>query len=153
MTPSFRFLYRDIEGTIGPGLWARASALPVGAALFLTLIAWGVAPSGPRDLGSQPFFSLGIVAVHAYLMLYGFALFFLAVVQYFVSAKRYRDLGKSPTWAGLAPFVLLIASAANWFQPRSEGAMPVWAVYPFDAVAIAAIVWSVVELGFARRGA
>jgi hypothetical protein len=151
MRPDFRFLYRDIKGSIGPGLWARASALPVGAALLMTLVAWRIAPSGPRDLGSQPFFSPSIVAVHAYLMIYGFALIFLAVAQYFVSAKRYIDLGKSPSWAGLAPFVLLVTAAANWYQPRSEETMPGWAVYPFDAIAIAVVVWNVVELGFMKR--
>ena len=88
----------------GPALWARASALPVGVALVMTLVAWAVAPRVPRDLGSQPFFSFTIVAVHAYLMIYGFALIFLAVMQYFVSAKRFTDLGRSPAWAGLAPF-------------------------------------------------
>ena len=151
MAPSFRFLYRDSEGVIGPGLWARATALPVGVAIVMTLIAWAIAPRVPRDLADQPFISPQIVAVHAYLMIYGFALIFCAVAQYFVSAKRYNDLGRSPAWAGLAPFVLLLAAAAHWYQPRSEGAMPAWAVYPFDALALAVIVWNVAELGFVRR--
>ena len=147
--PTFRFLYRETEGAIGPALWRQASAWPVGIALAMTAVAWALAP-GPRDLGTQPFFSLSILAVHAYFIVYGFALFVLAVAQYFVSAKRYKDLGKSPAWAGLAPFCLLLAGAAAWFQPRSEGAMPAVAVYPFLALAVAVVVWSVAELGFAR---
>jgi uncharacterized membrane protein YhaH (DUF805 family) len=146
---SFRFLYREAEGRIGPRLWATASVPPVGVALAMTWAAWAMAP-GPRDLGAQPFFSLSIVAVHAYLLVYGFALIFLAVAQYFVSAKRFIDLGKSPSWAGLAPFALLIAGAAAWYQPRSEGSMPAWAVWPFYAVAAGVIVWNIAELGFAR---
>jgi uncharacterized membrane protein YhaH (DUF805 family) len=151
MKPNFHFLYRESEGAIGPGLWARASALPVGVAVIMTLIAWGVAPRVPRDLASQPFFSFTIFAVHTYLMIYSFALIFLSVAQYFVSAKRFADLGRSPAWAGLAPLCLLVAGAANWFQPRSEGAMPVWAVYPFDALALAVVIWNIVELGFIER--
>ena len=151
MGPSFRFLYRDSEGAIGPGVWARASALPVAVALLMTLIAWAIAPRAPRDLGEQPFFSWSIFAVHAYLLVYGFALIFCAVAQYFVSAKRYNDLGKPQALGGLAPFLLMLAGAANWYQPRSEGAMPLWAVYPFDALAVAVVVWSIVELGFMRR--
>jgi uncharacterized membrane protein YhaH (DUF805 family) len=147
---SFRSLYRDAEGTIGPDLWARASALPVGLALAMTALAYAVSP-GPRDLSVQPFASVSIVAVHAYLLVYGFALIFLAVMQYFVSAKRFRDLGRAPGWAGLAPFALLLAGAAAWFQPRSEGAMPEWAVWPFYAFALAVIAWNVVELGFVKR--
>ena len=146
---AFRFLYRQAEGSIGPGLWARASALPVGLALALTALAWAVAP-GPRDLATQPFISAAIVAVHAYLLFYGFALIILAVAQYFVSAKRFNDLGMSPAWAGLAPFALLLAGAAAWYQPRSEGLMPGWTVYPFYALAIGVVSWNVVELGFAR---
>jgi uncharacterized membrane protein YhaH (DUF805 family) len=145
--PTFRFLYREAEGAIGPSLWRQASAWPVGIALAMTVVAWLLAP-GPRDLGSQPFFSLSIFAVHAYLIVYGFALFVLAVAQYFVSAKRFIDLGKSPAWAGLAPFCLLLAGAAAWFQPRSEGAMPAAAVWPFYALAVAVIVWNIAELGF-----
>jgi hypothetical protein len=146
---SFRFLYREAEGSIGPGLWARASLAPVGVALALTWLAWGVSP-GPRDLGAQPFISLSIVAVHAYLLVYGFALIFLAVAQYFVSAKRFNDLGKTPALAGLAPFALLVAGAAAWYQPRSEGSMPGWAVWPFYAAAAGVIVWNIAELGFVR---
>jgi uncharacterized membrane protein YhaH (DUF805 family) len=145
---SFRFLYREAEGAIGPRLWARASLWPVGIAIVMTGLAWAIAP-GPRDLGSQPFFSLSIFAVHAYFIVYGFALFVLAVAQYFVSAKRFADLGKSPAWAGLAPFCLLLAGAAAWFQPRSEGAMPEWAVWPFYALALAVVIWNIAELGFA----
>jgi uncharacterized membrane protein len=147
--PSFRFLYRQTEGSIGRGLWAKASALPVGLALAMTALALAVAP-GPRDLGTQPFFSIQIVAVHAYLMFYGFALIVLAVAEYFVSAKRFNDLGMPPALAGLLPFSLLLAGAAAWFQPRSEGAMPAWAVYPFYAFALGALVWNVALLGFVK---
>ena len=147
---SFRSLYRDAEGSLGPAEWRRASLLPVGVALAMTALALAVAP-GPRDLGSQPFFSVSIFAVHAYLMLYGFALILLAVMQYFVSAKRFRDLGRPPGLAGLAPLALLLAGAAAWFQPRSEGAMPEWAVWPFYGVALLVVAWNVFELGFVNR--
>jgi hypothetical protein len=147
---SFRSTYRDAEGTLGPAEWARASALPVGVAVLMTALAYAISP-GPRDLGTQPFISVSIVAVHAYLMVYGFALIMLAVMQYFVSAKRFRDLGRAPGLAGLAPFALLLAGAAAWFQPRSEGAMPEWAVWPFYAFALAVVLWNVVELGFVKR--
>ena len=147
---SFRFLYREAEGTIGPGLWARASAGPAAITLALTALAWAVAP-GPRDLGTQPFISASIVAVHAYLVFYGFALFVLAAAQYFVSAKRFNDLGVAPGWAGLAPFSLLLAGAATWYQPRSEGGMPAWAVWPFYMFALVVLIWNVAALGFMTR--
>ena len=148
--PSFRFLYREAEGTIGPGLWARASVAPLAIAIAMTALAWAVAP-GPRDLKTQPFISVSIVAVHAYLLLYGFALIVLAVAQYFVSAKRFNDLGLPSGLAGLAPFSLLLAGAATWYQPRSEGLMPAWALWPFYLFALAVFAWNVWQLGFVRR--
>ena len=147
---TFRALYRDADGTLGPAEWLSASALPVGVAIVMTMLAYAISP-GPRDLSVQPFFSVSIFAVHAYLLFYGFALFVLAVMEYFVSAKRLRDLGRAPGLAGLAPLALLLAGAAAWFQPRSEGAMPEWAVWPFYAVALAVVVGNVAVLGFVKR--
>jgi len=142
----FHFLYRQTEGVIDRTTWIRASLGPLGIALGLTIIAWLVAPNQPRDLGSQAFFSLGLVVAHAYLILYGFALFVCAVAEYFVSAKRFRDRGRPAELAGLAPFAFLVAGSAHWFQPRSEGAMPEWATTAIDIVTLAIVVWTVVEL-------
>ncbi len=144
----FRSLYRVSEGVIDRTTWIRAS-LPLAAILLvLTLIAIWIAPSKPRDLSAEALFDPGVILVHAYFLLYAFALLLCAVAEYFVSAKRFADRGKPGALAGLAPFALLVAGAANWFQPRSEGAMPPWLTYVFDFAAIAIVVWSVVELGF-----
>ncbi len=144
----FRFLYRQTEGTIDASTWARASAPVIAIVLALTLVAWWIAPSQPRDLASQGFATPAIVATHAYFIAYAFALLICAVAEYFVSAKRFNDLGRPAALAGLAPFALLLAGAAHWFQPRSEGAMPEALTYVFDAVALAALAWSAFELGF-----
>jgi hypothetical protein len=144
----FRFLYRQGEGTIGRAEWARASAAPVGVALALTAVALVIAPDRPRDLASQDFADFAIVATHAYFLAYGFALIFCAIAEYFVSAKRFADRGKPAALAGLAPFSLLLAGAANWYQPRSEGTMPEALTWLFDAAAAGVVVWNVIELGF-----
>ena len=144
----FRFLYRESEGVVGPREWARASVAPVGIALVLTIVAFAVAPNAPRDLAREAFIDPVIVARHAYLIVYSFALILCAVAEYFVSAKRFADRGKPPALAGLAPFSLLIAGAAYWYQPRSEGTMPEGLVYVFAALAVAIIAWNVIELGF-----
>ncbi len=144
----FRFLYREGEGFVGPREWARASVAPVGIALVLTIVAVAVAPNAPRDLAHEAFIDPLVVARHAYLIVYAFALILCAVAEYFVSAKRFADRGKPPALAGLAPFSLLIAGAAHWYQPRSEGTMPEGLVTVFDALAIAILAWNVIELGF-----
>ena len=150
----FRFLYRQGEGVIGRAAWARASAPPIAIAIALTALAWLIAPDRPRDLGSQDFADLGIVATHVYFLVYAFALILCAIAEYFVSAKRFADRGKPAALAGLAPFALLLAGAANWYQPRSEGTMPEALTWVFDAAAVGVVAWNVIELGFgaSRRG-
>jgi hypothetical protein len=144
----FRFLYREGEGFVGPREWARASLAPVGIALVLTIVAFSVAPNAPRDLAHEAFIDPLVVARHAYLIVYSFALILCAVAEYFLSAKRFADRGRPPALAGLAPFSLLVAGAAYWYQPRSEGTMPEGLVTVFDALAIAILAWNVIELGF-----
>ena len=145
---SFRFLYRQSEGVLDRATWARASVAPVGAALVMTAIWLVIAPDAPRDLAREPLIVLSVVAKHLYFIVYSFALIICAVAEYFVSAKRFADRGRPPALAGLLPFSLLLAGAANWYQPRSEGTMPAALTYLFDAVAIAIVLWNVVELGF-----
>jgi len=144
---SFRFLSRQTEGLIDRATWIRASVPPVGVALALTWLAWAIAPDRPRDLATQAFFDPRIVATHVYFIAYAFALLLCAVAEYFLSAKRFADRGKPGAFAGFAPFALLLAGAANWYQPRSEGYMPEVLTYVFDLVAVGVIAWNVIELG------
>ncbi len=144
---NFRFLYRQTEGFINRGTWIRASIPPVGGALALTATAYAITPDRPRDLATQAFIDPVIIATHAYFIAYAFALLLCAVSEYFLSAKRFADRGKPGAFAGFAPFALLLAGAANWYQPRSEGYMPAALTYVFDLVAIGVIGWNVLELG------
>jgi len=107
-----------------------------------------VAPRQARDLSREGLIDWSIAATYAYLMIYVFVLFLCAIAEYFVSAKRFADRGRPQALAGLAPFAIFLAGAANWYQPRSEGTMPDWATYIFDAAAVAIVIWTIVELGF-----
>jgi uncharacterized membrane protein YhaH (DUF805 family) len=144
----FRFLYREAEGVVDREVWRRASLPPLAIALGMTIVWLVIAPNGPRDLNSEAFIDLSVVATHLYALVYSFALVFCAVAEYFLSAKRFTDRGKPQALAGLLPLSLLLAGAANWFQPRSEGTMPVGLVYLFDGIAILILVWNIIELGF-----
>jgi len=98
----FRFLYRQADGVLDRGGWARASLAPLGVALAMTLIWLAIAPNAPRDLAHERFLDLGVVAVHFYFIVYAFAVIICAVAEYFVSAKRFADRGRPPALAGLA---------------------------------------------------
>jgi hypothetical protein len=145
---NFRFLYRQAEGVIDAPTWLRASFPPIALALGLLVIALLIAPDQPRDLASEPLFDAKVIATHIYFLVCAFAVILCAVAEYFVSAKRFTDRGKPAALAGLAPFALLLAGAAHWYQPRSEGTMPEALTYVFYAVAAGIIAWNVIELGF-----
>ena len=144
----FRFLYRQAEGTIDRRQFWLASWPPLAIVLALTLLWLLVAPRQARDLSREGLIDWSIAATYAYLMIYVFVLFLCAIAEYFVSAKRFADRGRPPALAGLAPFAIFVAGAANWYQPRSEGTMPDWLTYLFDAAAVAIVIWMIVELGF-----
>ncbi len=144
------FLYRRSEGTIGRRDWALAS-LPLAAILIVLTAIWiAIMPREARD-PSQGLVDLGVAARYMYLVVYAFIVLLCAVAQYFVSAKRFAELGKPQALAGIAPFAIFIAAAANWYEPRSEGWGPHWLSLLLDAVALAAVAWNIVELGFGKR--
>jgi uncharacterized membrane protein YhaH (DUF805 family) len=146
----FRFLYRQGEGTIDRRQFWLASWPPITIAIALTLVWLVVMPRQARDLSRENLIDWGVAASFAYLMVYVFALFLCAIAEYFVSAKRFADLGRPQAFAGLAPFALFLAGAANWYQPRSEGTMPDWLTWVFDALALGVLIWTIAELGFAE---
>jgi uncharacterized membrane protein YhaH (DUF805 family) len=143
------FLYRGMNGTIDRREWARASLPPVLILIALTLIWLAIMPREQRDL-SKGLIDVGVAARYLYLVLYAFAVLLWAVAQYFVSAKRFADLGKPQALAGAAPFAIFLAAAVNWYEPRSEGSAPHWVSLVFDAIAVGVVLWNIVELGFIK---
>ena len=146
----FRYLYRQGEGRIDAREWRRAAWPPAALALALTIVWLLIAPA-PRDLAHEALIDWGTAAAYAYLLAYAFVLLLCAVAEYFVCAKRFVDRGRPAGLAGLAPFAIFLAAAAHWYQPRSEGTMPFWLAYVFDAAALGALAWTIAELGF-REG-
>ena len=143
------FLYRRAEGAIGRRDWALASLPPTVVLILSTLIWLAIMPHETRDL-SQGLIDLSVAARYLYLIVYAFVVILCAVAQYFVSAKRFADLGKPAALAGVAPFVVFFAAAANWYEPRSEGWAPHWTTLALDVIAIAVVAWNIVELGFVK---
>jgi uncharacterized membrane protein YhaH (DUF805 family) len=144
------FLYRRSEGTIGRREWAFASLPLVAILIVFTLIWLAIMPREARD-PSKGLIDYGVAARYMYLVVYAFAVLLCAVAQYFVSAKRFADLGRPQALAGLAPFAVFVAAAANWYEPRSEGWAPHWLTLLFDALALAAVAWNILELGFLEK--
>lgn len=149
----FRFLYRQSEGEIDAAQWRRAIWPPALIALAMTGVWLMIAPAGPRDMATQPFFDWRSIVIFSYFLIYVFALLLCAVTIYFVNAKRFANAGWAREFAGLALMGLFLAAAANWYQPRSEGSMPEWATLLFDLAAIGALAWSLAQLAWAKVAA
>jgi len=145
----WRFLYRRLDGVIGPSEWIFASLPPALIIAVLTLVWLAIMPREQRE-PLNGLFDFATLATYAYLVIYAFLLLLWAVAQYFVSAKRFADRGKPPGLAGIAPFAVFLAAAAQWYEPRSEGLAPRWLAVLLEALALAAVVWNIVELGFGK---
>jgi uncharacterized membrane protein YhaH (DUF805 family) len=143
------FLYRRAEGAINRREWALASLPPTVVLILSTLVWLAIMPRETRNL-SQGLIDLAVAARYLYLIVYAFVVILCSVAQYFVSAKRFADLGKPAALAGVAPFAVFLAAAANWYEPRSEGWAPHWTTLVLDVIAIAVVAWNIVELGFVK---
>ena len=61
---------------------------------------------------------------------------------------------ENPLGFGASDFVelilisLLVAGAAQWYQPRSEGIAPAWIPLVFEMIAVVAVLWTIAELAF-----
>lgn len=143
----FRFLYRESEGEIDRGTWWRAS-LPLIVAFILVAASWiFIGPRQPRGPVADPALDARVIGDYLYAIVATFAATLLMVMQYFVSAKRFRSRGLPPALAGLAPFAALLAGATHWIAAWLDGGLSPWLVLAIDALALAALAWSIVVLG------
>ncbi|MGO9134918.1 MAG: hypothetical protein ACLP8A_12865 [Methylovirgula sp.] len=151
-TSRWSFLFRSDEGRIDAATWWRYTALLAGIFALLTLVWIFVEPFAAHDLAKEPLFTLPILAANIYRLIYGFGSVLLLVSFYNLSAKRWRDIGRSSGLAGLLPFIVCLAAALHWLEPRVGGDIPHFVVVIADILLFATLVWNVIELGgFVRR--
>jgi uncharacterized membrane protein YhaH (DUF805 family) len=145
--PTFSFLFRSDEGRIGRTTWWRGTALLAGPLLLFTIGWAALSPFAHRGLDERGLIDLPTLAAYVYLLLYAFAILLIAVSFYNLCAKRWRDRGRPASLAGLLPFAVLIAGAAHWLVPRSEGQVPISIAIALDLLALAVAAWALIELG------
>jgi len=147
------FLFRNDQGTIDAATWRANAGVLVLAAAVLTALWLVLAPYTHHDLKTTAFIAPMTILAFTYLMVYAFAVLLIAISFTNLGAKRLRDLGRPTGLAGLVPLLALFSGAAHWLQPQVSDVISVWYVVGLDVALVAAIVWSVVELGFsAGRG-
>jgi hypothetical protein len=144
-----RFGFRTDQGLIDARTWRQGAGLLAVIFAALTAIWLLVEPNAHREL--QPdssLFQWGTFLTFVYLLIYAFAVLFIGISLYNLSAKRLRARNLPAGLAGLVPLAALFAGAAHWLQPRVGEYLSYWYVVGLDALLVAAIVWTVLELGF-----
>jgi uncharacterized membrane protein YhaH (DUF805 family) len=144
---SANFLFRSDQGEIDARQWWRGTALLGAILAALTMIMALLSPYMQHDLSKTPLFSALTFAAFAYLLFYTFAIVFIAISYYNLSAKRWRDRARPAALAGLLPLSALFSAAIHWLHPRAGGAIAPWQVLTIDLLLIAIIVANVFELG------
>lgn len=145
--PRWSFLFRSDEGRIDAPTWWRNTGLLAGIFAVLTVGWIFIEPYANHNLATEPLFTVPILAANLYRLLYGFASLILLISYYNLSAKRFRDIGRPPALAGLVPFLLCLAGALHWLEPRVGGDIPHFVVVLTDILFFASLIWTVVELG------
>jgi uncharacterized membrane protein YhaH (DUF805 family) len=149
-TPRFSFLYRTDEGEIDAATWWRG-LLPLLGIFFVLTLGWIlVEPVADKSLATTVSSTIVVVAGNIYRILYGAIGLLLLVCFYNLSAKRWRNLGKPPSFAGILPVVAAISGALNWLEPRVGGDLPQALVILADVILFGVFLWTFVECGGVR---
>jgi cytochrome b561 len=144
-----RFGFRSDEGLIDARTWREGAGLLAAIFAVLTAIWLLLEPNAHRELQpDSPLFQWATFLTFVYLLLYAFAVLFIGISLYNLSAKRLRARNLPTGLAGLVPLAALFSGAAHWLQPRVGEYLSYWYVAGIDALLVAALVWTVWELGF-----
>ena len=145
---SFRFLFRQDEGTIDRPTWWRGFAMlavPLGIA---TLVWWAISGSAMAPMANNIPQANGATAfTHGYLLAYAALILLVAICYYNLSAKRLRARAMPTGLASLLPLAALLAGAMHWMAPRVGDALPVWTTTAMDVVVLVIAAWNIVEMG------
>jgi uncharacterized membrane protein YhaH (DUF805 family) len=132
-------------------VWRR-NAFALAAITAVLTVGWRLmAPYTHHDLKTQAFFAPLTIAAFVYLLLYAFAVLFLAISFTNLSAKRLRDRGEPTGLGGLVPLLALFSGAAHWLQPQVSDVISVWYVVAIDVTLAGGAIWTIADLGF-REG-
>lgn len=147
----FRFLFRTDKGEITRETWWLGTAM-TGAVVFVATVVWLVIqPFANSDLSRRGLFDPTTLGVYLYLMLYAFMVLLTGVCWYNLSAKRFRAIGRAPSFAGLPLALALVTGAAHWVAPRVPDMVPFWSPWVLDAALLLVILWTLYELGIRSK--
>ena len=145
-----RFLFRNEEGVIDAPTWRFHAGWLLALALALTALWLVLKPFTHHDLATSAFIAPMTVLAFAYLVAYSFALLLIAVCYVMLTIKRLRDRAAPPALAALVPLLLLFAAALHFMHAEAPDVILTAYVVVLDIALIAAVTWTVVDLGFGQ---
>ena len=148
--PSLSFLYRSDEGEIDVATWWRGALILAGIFVVLTLGWIVIEPYADKSLATTVIGTIVVLTANLYRLAYGFISLMLLICLYNLSAKRWRNLGRPSSFAGILPVALAVDAALHWLEPRVGGDLPHALVVVADIIVISVFVWTLIELGGIR---
>ncbi|VTZ27051.1 conserved membrane hypothetical protein [Methylocella tundrae] len=144
-----RFGFRTDQGLLDARTWREGAGLLAVIFAFLTTIWLFLEPNAHRHLSpSSGLFDWKTFLTFVYLLFYAFAVLFIGISFYNLSAKRLRARQLPTGLAGVVPLAALFSGSAHWLQPRVAEVLSGWYVVGIDSLLVGAIVWTALELGF-----
>ena len=145
----FRFLFRNDQGSIGRSTWWGAMAALAIAWILIALVATGLTMLGDSLAAGQGTGALTLLTQGVYFSaIFNVLIILVYVCYYFVSAKRFNDLGKSPKLALILPAAVYVQT----FSPiLTDQVLPIYGRWIVFVLFLAVAAWQVWELGF-RKG-
>jgi uncharacterized membrane protein YhaH (DUF805 family) len=144
------FLYRTDEGEIDATTWWRGALPLVGIFIVLTLGWILIEPLADKSLATTVVGTIAVLTGNLYRLAYGFACVLLLICLYNLSAKRWRNLGRPSSFAGILPVAAAVTAALHWLEPRVGGELSHNWIIAADIILAGIFLWSVVELGNIR---
>lgn len=148
---SFSTLFRSDQGEIGAPAWWRGILILGGIFAVLTLGWFFIEPLADKALATTITSTIVVLTANLYRIAYGVICLLLLICFYNLSAKRWRDLGRPASFAGILPVVGAIVAALHWLEPRTGGDTPHALVIVADMLLFVVLIWNVTELGGIAR--
>jgi uncharacterized membrane protein YhaH (DUF805 family) len=143
-----RFLFRSEDGTIDAATWRRHAAWLAALVGAMTLGWLLLQPYAHHDLATTAFIAPMTILAFAYLIVYAFAILFVAISYTMLSMKRLRDRGEPTGLAALIPLLALCAGSLHFLQAKTPDVISHWYVAGLDIAFVAVAIWTIVDLGF-----
>jgi uncharacterized membrane protein YhaH (DUF805 family) len=144
---NFRFLFREDKGSIDRRTWWVAMAALAIAWIIVALLSAAVTLLA-EYAGQETVSVLAALTRGVYLSaVFNILIILVYVCYYYVSAKRYNDLGLSPVRALILPAAIYVLTLS---PSLTDPILPVYGRWIMQVLFLGVAAWQVYVLGFVK---